>query len=104
MHSVGIKRREGPWWKPTQPEIPEKNQNSVILVRHCKHTKVTNNIRWVEIKDLQVDHRQVVDDGPASAQATVLAEAADGSRLEIGMVQTSLLLQWPWDSQAKKSL
>jgi hypothetical protein len=56
-------------------------------------------------QDLQVDTSQVVvDDGPASAPTTVLAEAADGSRLEIGMVQTSLLLQWPWDSQAKKSL
>jgi len=42
----------------------------------------------------------------ASAQATVRAEAADGSRLETGIVQTSLLLllQWPWDSQAKKLL
>lgn len=46
--------------------------------------------------------RWLADKGPASAQATVRVEAGDGSRLEIGMVQTSLLLQWPWDSQAKK--
>lgn len=33
---------------------------------------------------------------PASAVTTACAEAWDGSRLEIGMVQTSLLLQWRW--------
>jgi hypothetical protein len=70
------------------------------LSDHQQLSWYTNNYQ-----DLQVDTSQVVvDDGPASAQTTVLAEAADGSRLEIGMVQTSLLLQWPWDSQAKKSL